>query len=91
MAFGVQVFDGAGALTWDSSAAPGGVVADSREIPSGWSGSFTYPDFAGFVAQLVNVCDTRPATITTDMALGYPRVNVTSAAIVGRRFVLAVA
>lgn len=91
MAFGVQVFDAFGSLTWDSSTAPGGVVADSREIPSGWSGSFTYPDFAGFAAQLVNVADTRPPSITVDTALGYPRVNVTSAAIVGRRFVLAVA
>lgn len=89
MTFGVQTFDASGGLVWDSSVAVGGIVADSRQVASGVSTTFTYPAYAGRTPFLIGLLDTTPASITVDTTLGYPRVSVASAGI-ARRFILAV-
>lgn len=82
MSFGVQVFDTAGTLVWDSRTVAGAVVADILSYSSGGSGTHTYPDFAGRSVDVIHLTWSghggQGAGITTDTSLGYPRVTVAS-------------
>lgn len=89
MAYGIQVFDASGALSWDSTTVVGGVVADYREYLAGTSGVLLYPDFAGRTVFLIPVLDSTTATVTVDTGLGYPRVTIVTATF-ARRFMLVV-
>lgn len=89
MTFGVAVYNSSGSLVWDTLSATGGVIADSKNVASGFSGTYTYPGYAGRTPFLILASDTVPASITVDTALGYPRINISSVS-VARKFVLAV-
>ena len=89
MAFGIQTFNEIGLLVWDSTTALGGVVADYQEYAASSSGVLVYPSFAGRTAFVVPVLDLVTGTVSVDSLLGYPRVTITSAALL-RRFMLVV-
>lgn len=76
MTYGIQTFDAAGTLLWDSSTAAAGVVADVQNVAGGASATFTYPDFAGRSAAALVLLGFGNTGVTADTALGYPRVTV---------------
>ena len=81
MSYGLQIFDSAGTMTFDSNAASGGVCLGHYVIPA--SGSFggyydlTFPDFGsgrtGFALNPVGGNSGHGEYMTYDNNLGYPR------------------
>ena len=76
MTYGVQIFSASGALTWDSSTAGGGVVADVRTVAAGATAVWTYPAFAGRVGRVFSAFYLGLDPSVVDHDLGYPRVTV---------------
>lgn len=83
MSYGIQITNGAGTTLFDSRFATGGLLIDMIEIGnSGGSATNTYPAYAGFTIFWIPLYgDTgfygASSSITTDYALGYPRITVT--------------
>lgn len=78
MSYGIQLFDDGGALLFDSSTAPGGVIADIRTVPVATTDTWTYPSFTGRSIRVFALFHFGIEPSTVDYALGYPRVNVAS-------------
>lgn len=76
MTYGIQTFNSAGTLMWDSNTAASGVVADVQFVAAGASATFTYPDHAGRSAAVIVVLGFGSVGATADTALGYPRIIV---------------
>ena len=92
MSQGVQVFNAAGALVWDSSNVAGGVIADIKTYESTNTAILTYPAFAGRSASIITLLSWIAAStdgVSVDYALGYPRITV-SAASTTRKFAVVV-
>lgn len=90
--WGLQVFNDAGSVVWDSTKVAGGVIATIATYAAAQTGVLTFPQFAGRSAQIVP--DRiwffgADATVVADTALGYPRVTVT-ASTASRRFMVVV-
>lgn len=76
MTYGIQTYDSAGALLWDSNTAAAGVVADVQTVAGGASATFTYPDHAGRSCAALVLLGFGDTGVTADTALGYPRITV---------------
>lgn len=79
MAYGIQLFNDSGTIMWDSTTAPGGVIADILTYGASNSDTKTYPVFAGRGVLLVSVAEWANSDVpgvTADVALGYPRVSI---------------
>jgi hypothetical protein len=92
MTQGLQVFNPAGSLVWDSSTVAGGAVADVRSFLPTDTATLTYPAFAGRSVYIINLrirTEAGVSGVAADTALGYPRVTVSTAGS-GRRFAVVV-
>lgn len=92
MAYGLQLFNSSGVLTWDSSTVVGGVLADVRTYAASGTATLLYPAFAGNYVRIIHLLvwnEAGTAGVVADTALGYPRVTV-SAASTTRKFALEV-
>lgn len=76
MTYGIQTFDAGGNLIWDSNTAGSGIIADVRTVAGGVATSYTYPDFAGRSCGAIVLEGLGDTGVTSDTALGYPRVIV---------------
>jgi hypothetical protein len=78
MTYGVQTFNSSGALIWDSNTAGSGVIADVKTVAGDVSATFTYPDFTGRSCGVIVLDGFGDNGVSSDTALGYPRVTVPS-------------
>lgn len=92
---GLQIFDPNDGVTvvWDSDTVGGGVFADVRAYSAGETATLTYPAYAGRSVEIVPILSWNQSGaygVTTDTALGYPRVTVSAASGGTRRFIVMV-
>lgn len=77
----LTLYDENGNYVWDTDTVAGGVIADIRTYDASASASLTYPTFAGRSVVVVNLltwAEEDDIGVTTDTALGYPRVTVSA-------------
>lgn len=72
MAFGLQVFDAAGVLTFDSNAVIGAVCLGRYTVPVGGA-TYTFPSFPGGTGRFIFAGPVPSNTYSIDSSLGYPR------------------
>lgn len=92
MGQGLEIRDAGGVVVWNSLDYAGGVVADVRTYAAGATATLTYPDHAGrnvMIVPLVYGASAGGLGVSSDTALGYPRVTVAAAAS-QRRFAVVV-
>lgn len=85
MTHGLIVYKPNGAVAWDSRNVIGVLFADTLDLAANQSGVLSYPQFPGATVSISTQLptDTTSTGVTTDTALGYPRV--TAAPINSRR------
>jgi hypothetical protein len=77
MAYGLQLWSGAGVKWFDSTQAVGGVCVGFYTVPTG-GGSVSFPDMAGTTGIILHAMTGGPlnsAVANVDYTLGYPRFN----------------
>lgn len=78
MAFGVQAFDSAGTLIFDTTSAGGGVVADLIDMADGAALVKEYPGYAGHTCRAMALSYAGPYGTAVDYVLGWPRLTISS-------------
>jgi hypothetical protein len=89
MAYGLQVWNSAGTLTFDSTVAIGGVCLGFYTVPSG-GGNTTFPEITGATGIVLQANSGGPINttlVTTDNTLGYLRFTF-DATLVGQTYTL---
>lgn len=72
------VRDSAGTVRFDSRSAVAAVLVFFERIPAGTVRTLTFPDFVGRSAITTTANGGDTWNVTTDTALGYPRVQIDS-------------
>lgn len=90
MTWGLRLWDGSGALTFDSDLVTGAAVVDVLNYAGGDTDTLTYPEHAGRSVMVVpiNAEFFIDFGVTSDTSLGYPRVTVATGG--GQRFFIVV-
>lgn len=89
---GLTIYSPTGAEVWNTDTVAGGVIADVKTYGPTETATLTYPSFPGrsvLIVQLTQRATSGASWVTTDTALGYPRVTVTTASST-RRFAVVV-
>lgn len=90
MTYGMRIWDGDGNLTFDSTAAAGGVCL-GFVTPTAGTLSFSYPDFVGYTGVVLNAAGNVPAlVVAADNSLGYLRFTFDALCIGGTYALFAV-
>lgn len=72
MAYGLQVFNASGVLTFDSATVIGAVCLGRYTVPLGGT-TFTFPAFPGGQGRFIFATGGADNSYSIDSALGYPR------------------
>lgn len=70
------VRDSAWNVRFDSRSAVAAVLVFFERVPAGSNRTLTFPDFVGRSAVVTNGIGGNSWSVTTDTALGYPRVQI---------------
>lgn len=88
MSFGLAIYDSSQNLVWQTPDAFDGVVIGIHDVPTNTTPTFTYPSLAGRSVFFYTInseynpgvnTDIGDYDVSSDTALGYPRVTVTAA------------
>lgn len=76
MSYGLQIFNSSGTVTFDTTTAAVGCLAEVVRITGGTSQTKTYPAFAGRTIFVLNMDGSDVFSTSIDYALGYPRAVI---------------